>query len=77
MAHSPALLATQSEAAQLTAPLTPQIHWQRTDVAPPWILRWEDRRAQREGTLAVPKSKVELFAAIRRDSRTEACRSAL
>ena len=38
---------------------------------PPRILWWEDRRAQHEGALVAPKSKVELFAAIRRDSRTE------
>jgi hypothetical protein len=40
-------------------------------VAPPLILGWEDRRAQREGALVAPRSKVELFAAIRRDSRSE------
>jgi len=35
------------------------------------ILEWKDRGAQREGALVAPKSKVELFAAICRDSRTE------
>jgi transposase len=35
------------------------------------ILGWKDQCAQREGALVAPQSKVELFAAIRRDSRTE------